>query len=64
MQWNDASGAKGGVPVQSVPVGTVVDLQTLGAQSGVEVKVISDDPEIIQQVLEKIPQDLRVGEPP
>jgi hypothetical protein len=62
VQWSDASGAKGSVPVQSVPVGTVVDLQTLGTENGVEVKVINDDPDVIQKVLEKLPQDLRVGE--
>ncbi len=62
VQWSDASGVKGSVPVQSIPVGTVVDLQTLATESGVEVQVISDDPEVIQKVLEQLPQDLRVGE--
>ncbi len=64
VQWHDAGGAKGSVPVQSVPVGTVVDLQTLSTESGVEVRIISDDPEVVQSVLEKIPQDVRVGEAP
>ncbi|MBI3774674.1 MAG: hypothetical protein HY273_03825 [Gammaproteobacteria bacterium] len=61
VQWKDAGGDQS-VPVQSVPVGTVVDLQTLGTESGVEIKVINDDPEVIQKVLENIPQDLRAGE--
>lgn len=46
------------VRVDSLPVGSVVDLDTL-EQSGMEVHILSDDPVIIQKVLEKLPDDLR-----
>lgn len=44
--------------VDSLPVGTVVDLQTL-EQRGLEVEVLSDDPAVINKVLEQIPNDMR-----
>lgn len=59
VQWHDQEGGEGRVPMQSLPVGTVVDLQMLGKEPGVTVEVLSDDPEIVQRVLEKLPQDLR-----
>lgn len=44
--------------VDSLPVGSVVDLKAL-EQAGMEVNVLSDDPAVIQKVLEKLPDDLR-----
>jgi hypothetical protein len=59
VQWRDSSGAPGSVPVQSLPVGTVVDLDTLGREPGVTVEILSEDPQTVEKVLEKLPQDLR-----
>ena len=64
VRWRDADGTAGSLPVESLPVGTVVDLQTLAKEPGVKVEVLSDDPGVVQGVLEKLPQDLRVGEKP
>ena len=64
VQWANKSGEKGSIPVQSLPVGSVVDLNALGKEPGVQVQIISDDPEVVQKVLEKLPDDLRVGERP
>ena len=64
VRWRDPDGAEGSLPVQSLPVGTVVDLQALAKEPGVKVEVLSDDPGVVQGVLEKLPQDLRVGEKP
>lgn len=61
VQWSDKSGEKGNLPVQSLPVGSVVDLNALGKQPGVQTQIISDDPEVVQKVLEKLPDDLREG---
>jgi len=47
-----------GIRVDSLPVGTVVDLNEL-ENEGVEVRVLSDDPSIIKNVMEKLPDDLR-----
>ena len=60
VNWRDPGRAQGSVPVQSVPVGTVVDLDALRREAGVTVEVVEDDPEVIQNVLEKLPQDLRL----
>ena len=60
VRWHDDSGARGRVPVQSLPVGTVVDLDALGKEPGVTVETIRDDPHVVEKVLEKLPQDLRV----
>jgi hypothetical protein len=46
------------VRVDSLPVGSVVDLRAL-EKSGAQINVLSDDPEVIRQVLEKLPDDLR-----
>ncbi len=43
-----------------LPVGTVVDLKKLEQQEGVKVDIISEDPAVIKNVLEKIPDDARV----
>ena len=45
--------------VEDLPVGSVVDLKKLKKEPGLEVEVISDDPEVINNVLEKLPEDLR-----
>lgn len=42
-----------------LPVGTVVDLKKLEGVQGMEVKVLSDDPAVIRDVLQKLPCDLR-----
>lgn len=44
--------------IDSLPVGSVIDLQLL-EQEGIEVKILSDDPAVINQVLEQLPDDLR-----
>ena len=44
--------------VDSLPVGSVVDLEKLRA-SGVTIEVLSDDPAVINKVLEQIPNDMR-----
>ena len=65
VRWRDPGGAQGSVPVQSLPVGTVVDIDALRKEPGVSVEVLSDDPQVVEKVLEKLPQDLRVpGEKP
>ncbi len=61
VQWTNKNGEKGNVPVQSLPVGSVVDLKALGREPGVQVQVISDDPDVVQKALEKLSDDLRVG---
>src|SRR5215467_2575822 len=62
VRWRDGTGAQGSVPVQSLPVGTVVDLDALRKQPGASVEVLSDDPKVVEKVLEKLPQDLRVND--
>ncbi len=64
VQWRDDSGAKGSVPARDLPVGSVVDLDALGKENGVNIEVISRDPKVIQEVLKKMPQDLGAGEQP
>ena len=44
--------------IDSLPVGSVVDLKELQAQ-GVEVNVVSEDPGVIKDVLEGLSGDLR-----
>lgn len=60
VKWRDPAGAEGSVPVQSLPVGTVVDLEALRREGGVTVETVEDDPQVIERVLEKLPQDLRL----
>lgn len=60
VKWHDDGGARHSVPVQSLPVGTVVDLDALSKEPGVTVEPLSDDPQVVEKVLEKLPQDLRV----
>ena len=46
------------VRVDSLPVGSVVDLQLL-EKEGIDIKTLSDDPAVINKVLEQLPNDLR-----
>lgn len=62
VQWSGKNGEKSGTPVQSLPVGSVVDLDALSREPGVQVQILSEDPELVQKVLEKLPEDLRTGE--
>jgi hypothetical protein len=32
----------------------------MSKEMGVQVKILSDDPEVVQKVLEKLPEDLRI----
>jgi hypothetical protein len=43
-----------------LPVGTVVDLKKLEGVDGVTVEILSTDNAVIKEVLEKIPDDVRV----
>jgi hypothetical protein len=63
VQWNGQDEVKPLIPVQSLPVGSVVNLRALSHEPKVQMKILSDDPDVIQKVLEKLPEDLRVGEP-
>jgi hypothetical protein len=44
-----------------LPVGTAVDLKKLEQSQGIKTQVISTDPTVIRNVLEKLPDDLRTG---
>jgi len=46
-------------PLDELPVNTVVDLRKLEQREGVTVKVLSTDPAVIRDVLQKIPCDAR-----
>src|SRR4029077_18724798 len=63
VRWRDPGGAQGSVPVQSLPVGTVVDLDALRKEPGVSVEVLGEDPQVVEKVLENLPRDLRVPGP-
>ncbi len=43
----------------ALPVGSVIDLKALQQSNPENLKIITDDPEVIQQVLESLPKDLR-----
>lgn len=45
-----------------LPVGTVVDLKKLEQSQGIKPEIISVDPVVIRDVLERLPDDLRSGE--
>lgn len=62
VDWTGPDGQKHAVPVKSLPVGSVVDMKALAKQPGVQVRTISDDPAVVNRVLEKLPQDLREKE--
>jgi len=38
----------------------VVDLSAISQEQGMQVQIISDDPGVVQKVLEKLPEDLRI----
>ena len=42
-----------------LPVGAVIDLKALQNSTQAEVKLVSDDPKVINQVLENLPNDLK-----
>ena len=42
-----------------LPVGSVIDLKALQNNTDLNIQVISDDPEVIEQVLENLPRDLK-----
>jgi hypothetical protein len=44
-----------------LPIGTVVDLKKLEQTEGVKVDVLSTDPAVIRNVLEKMPEDMRMS---
>jgi hypothetical protein len=43
----------------ALPVGSVIDLKALQKSNPDALKIITDDPDVIQQVLESLPKDLR-----
>lgn len=62
VQWTNKKGEINTMPVQSLPVGSVVDLNAISKEPGIQVQIISDDPDVVYKVLEKIPEDLRSGD--
>ncbi len=44
----------------ALPVGSVVDLKTLSSQGQVQLKILSNDPELIEKVLNEMPKDLKL----
>jgi len=60
VQWSGKTGEKNMLPVQSLPVGSVVDLNAMRKETNMQVEIMSDDPEVVQKVLEKLPEDLRI----
>lgn len=50
---------KNGYSVAALPAGTLLDLEKLKNESGLDVEVVTDDPDIINKVMEKLPEDLR-----
>ncbi len=45
--------------INELPVGTMLDVDTLRKQEGVIVEEISDDPQMIQQIIKRLPDDLK-----
>ncbi|PJA24283.1 MAG: hypothetical protein COX57_09430 [Alphaproteobacteria bacterium CG_4_10_14_0_2_um_filter_63_37] len=58
MAQGKVGGGEETLSVGDLPVGSVVDLQSLRDQ-GIAVKTLSDDPETVQTILQKLPDDLR-----
>ena len=50
-----------GASAGDLPVGTVVDLNTLTEADGVQVEILSRDPAVIRDVIPRIPCDVRDG---
>lgn len=57
-----AAGSPDQPTLGDLPVGTVVDLKKLEQSQGIKANVISTDPAVIRDVLERLPDDLRTGE--
>lgn len=53
-----------GASLGELPVGTVLDLNALQQHPEFEVKILSDESAVLSQVLEKLPEDLKVPPPP
>lgn len=51
-------------PLGELPVGTVIDLKELQKNPDIEVKVLSEESAVIREVVEKLPEDLRVPSAP
>jgi hypothetical protein len=61
-QGEIGSKAEGTGSLSDLPVGTVVDLGKVRSAPGAKVEVLSTDEQVIKDVLEKLPADLRAGE--
>ena len=42
----------------ALPVGSVIDLKTLSQENPGQLQIITDDPQVIENVLESLPKDL------
>lgn len=47
--------------INELPVGTVVDLKKLEKEKGVEIKVISTDYSVIEEILHQLPNDMKMA---
>lgn len=56
------NGGTAGPTLGDLPVGTVVDMKKLEQSQGTKVEVLSTDPAVIRDVLERLPDDLRTEE--
>jgi len=55
----EAIGEKDAASAGELPVGSVVDLKKLREQKGIDVEIISRDPAVIRDVMQRIPCDAR-----
>ncbi len=55
-----AKGEVSGKKVDQLPVGTVVDLKALKKEKGVDVEVISEDYDLVEEILHRLPSDVKV----
>lgn len=46
--------------INKVPVGTVMDLQKLKKEKAVDVKIVSEDYDLIEKMLQRLPADMKV----
>jgi hypothetical protein len=60
IETNKGSNPEETFSLGDLPAGTVVDLKKLEGVDGVTVEILSTDNEVIKEVLEKIPDDVRV----
>lgn len=56
---DDSDSEQRGYSVGDLPAGTLVDLKKLEQERELEVQILTDDPVIIERVLERLPDDLR-----